>query len=279
MKRPTEPRGWLIDIEGVLVRDKSYRPVDGSVEWLQGIAASGAPFCLVSNNTTHRPQELIAALRDAGFPVGIEHLVGALGLGIDWLREHGRERLLWLGAPHLADFWREQGFDPDAADATQAVVLGVNPELEIAGLDRALPPLLDGGADLVCLHRNLFYLDAEGRRRLGPGCWAACLEAAQGAGMVVTVGKPGERIYREALKRIGVAPREALFISDDPAADLVTAGRLGMGTAFVLSGKYTDHSVLGRLEQEDWPDIVCARPADLAEADFRPRAEATEQQD
>ena len=80
---------------------------------------------------------------------------------------------------------------------------------------------------------------------------------------MVTVGKPEEKIYREGLKRIGVLPGDALFISDDPVSDLVTAGRMGMGTVFVLSGKYTDHAVLGRMEQDDWPDIVCACPADF----------------
>ena len=65
--RPVSPRGWLIDIEGVLVRDKRYQPVPGSVAWLNGLARAGAPFCLVSNNTTHRPGELIDALRQVGY--------------------------------------------------------------------------------------------------------------------------------------------------------------------------------------------------------------------
>ena len=64
-------------------------------------------------------------------------------------------------------------------------------------------------------------------------------------------------------KRVGVAPEEVIFISDDPISDLVTAGQLGMRTAFVLSGKYPDHGVLARLEENDWPDIVCSRLSDL----------------
>lgn len=263
MKQPRKPRGWLIDIEGVLVRDKSYRAVPGSVDWLNGLAAAGVPFCLVSNNTTHRPAELIAKLVEVGYHVEREHLVGALELGVRWLRERQKSRILWLGAPSLSEFWVEEGFEPDCVDACQAVVLGVNPELGVEDLDRALGPLVDQGADLLCLHRNHFYLDKESRRRLGPGAWAGCLEVLGGAGQVVTVGKPAEKIYREALKRIGVPPEEALFISDDPVADLVTAGRLGMATAFVLSGKYSDHGILGTLPQEQWPDIVCACPADL----------------
>ena len=82
---------------------------------------------------------------------------------------------------------------------------------------------------------------------------------------MVTVGKPGEAIYRQALKRVGVEPHEALFISDDPEADLITARRLGMQTAFVLSGKYADHGILGRMDEADWPHVVCACPADLAQ--------------
>jgi 4-nitrophenyl phosphatase len=263
-RRATEPRAWLIDIEGVLVRDKRYQPVDGSVAWLNGLSDRGVPFCLVSNNTTHRPEELVADLQAAGFPVTIDHLVGALGLGARWLRERNRRRIMWLGVASLADFWVEQGFEPVDEGPCEAVVLGANADLSTVDLDRALDPVLEQGADLVCLHRNLFFLDAAGNRRLGPGAWAAALEALGGAGNVVTVGKPSERIYHEALKRVGAEPAEALFISDDPVADLVTAGRLGMRTAFVLSGKYPDHGVLGRLDQEDWPDIVCSCAADLA---------------
>lgn len=264
------PRAWLIDIEGVLVRDKRYQPVPGSVDWLQGLAAAGAPYCLVSNNTTHRPTELVKALQAVGFPVTTDQLVGALSLGVEWLQERGRRRLLWLGTPRLAAFWRDEGFELVGEWPCDAVVLGVNSDLSTGDLDRALDPILEQGADLVCLHRNLFYLDGAGQRRLGPGVWAAALEALEGAGEVVTVGKPSERIYHEALKRVGVEPAEALFISDDPVADLVTAGRLGMQTAFVLSGKYPDHAVLGRMDQEDWPHIICSCPADLARGEATP---------
>ena len=263
MKRPGPVKAYLIDIEGVLVRDKRYQPVPGAVDWLTSLAASGRPYCLVSNNTTHRPCDLIGDLVRVGFPVTESHLVGALGLGMRWLRERNKDKIRWLGTPGLEDYWREEGFEIGTDRSCDAVVLGANSELEISALDDVLGPVLDEGADLLCLHRNLFYLDEAGRRRLGPGAWAAALEALGGAGQVVTVGKPSEGISREGLTRVGVAPDEALFISDDPISDLVTAGRLGMRTAFVLSGKYPDHRVLARLEEIDWPDIVCSRMSDL----------------
>lgn len=263
MKKPDVAAAYLVDIEGVLVRDKRYRPIDGAVDWMRALAGSGKPFCLVSNNTTHRPAELVDGLVRAGFPVREEHLVGALGLGMKWLRERNKTAVRWLGTPHLLDYWREQGFTPVTEGPADAVVLGVNPDLAISALDKVLGPVLDDGVDILCLHRNAFYLDDTGSRRLGPGAWAAALQEVGGSGRLVTVGKPSEAIYHEGLKRVGARPDEVLFISDDPVADLVTAGRLGMHTAFVLSGKYPDHGVLGRLEEADWPDIVCTRLSDI----------------
>ncbi len=269
MKPLNTPGAWLIDIEGVLVKDKSYQPVAGSVQWLKEIIASGVPYCLVSNNTTHTPFELIDRLSELGFPVSEDHLVGALGLGVRWLRERGRQSIHWLGNPRMTGFWQDAGFDTVTSGPCDAVVLGANSELSIANLEAALPALLDFGADLVCLHRNSFFLDDQSNRRLGPGAWAAALELVTGQGKVVTMGKPEERIYHEALKRVGVGPQEALFISDDPVADLVTAKKLGMTTVFTLSGKYTDHEILGCIEQDQWPDIIVTVAADLSVTDTK----------
>ena len=263
MKKPIVPEAYLLDIEGVLVRDKRYEPVPGAPEWLAAIRRLGRPFCLVSNNTTQRPVDLVADLVAAGFAVTSEQLVTALELGVQWLRDRGHRRLLWLGRKQLRDFWHEEGFRTVAQGQVDAVVLGANSELTVAELNAALTPLREGGADLVCLHRNPFFLDGEGLPRLGPGAWAAALETVVAAGSVVTIGKPEPLIYRAALNRLGVAVDKTLFISDDPIADLVTAGRLGMGTALVLSGKYDDTGVLGRLAEADWPDQICASCIDL----------------
>jgi HAD superfamily hydrolase (TIGR01450 family) len=190
-------------------------------------------------------------------------LVGALALGIETLQRWDKRRILWLGVHHLDDYWRENGFELVREGPTDAVILGANPELQLHDLELALPALMDHGAEIVALHRNLFYLDREGHRRLGPGAWCAALEEIVGRDRAVCIGKPSARIYRKALARLGAEPEETMFVSDDPVADLAQAKKLGMQTAFVLSGKYADHAVLGRMDQEEWPDIIADRLADL----------------
>jgi len=273
MHRPHRYTSYLVDIEGVLVRDKGYQPVAGSVPWLRQVLGRGVAVCLVSNNTTHRPAELATVLAEAGFPAADLEIVTALGLGAATLKAARKLRIVWLGLPALADFWREEGFQ--IVDATRedmpcdAVVIGANPHLQTADIEAVLPRLVAQGADLIALHRSAFYLDETGRRRLGSGAWAAALAGAVTSGRVLTIGKPEEGIYTAALKRVGATPTESLFISDDPMSDLRTARRLGLGTAFVLSGKYPDHRILGQLDQDEWPDLVCALPADIEDEVIR----------
>jgi len=262
VNRPRDIRHYLIDIEGVLVRDKCYEPIAGSVDWYNGLTDRGYDRLLVSNNTTHTPEGLAEALRGAGFDVTVDDLVTAVAAGAHLLRSWGKTRLLWLGSQSLVDWWREAGFELVEDGDCDAVVLGLNADLTVADLDRALPSLVDHGAELVALHCNLFYLDGHGERRFGPGFYSDGLTRAARREPVV-IGKPHERIYRLALEKLGGRAEQALFISDDPLSDLITAKRMGMSTAFVLSGKYPDHAVLGDMDQTEWPDLIADRPASL----------------
>ncbi|MEZ4386690.1 MAG: HAD hydrolase-like protein [Candidatus Krumholzibacteriia bacterium] len=262
MNRPL----YLIDVEGVLVVDKSYRPVAGSVAWLNGLGDRGIRWRLVSNNTTHRPDELVAALNDAGFVVPSDHLSGALTTGLAQLQREGWRRLNWLGAHRLRGWLREQGFSltDESTGACDAVVLGVSPELTLGQLDRAMTQLREG-AVLMCLHRNRFWLDRGGRPRLGPGALAAALLAAVPGARCLTAGKPEPAVYQDALKSLGGKPADALFISDDPFTDLVGARQLGIATVFVLSGKYQSADVLDELPRDQRPDLVLQRADQLSQ--------------
>lgn len=255
---------YLIDVEGVLVVDKSYRPVAGAVGWLNGLSDRGIRWRLVSNNTTSRPDEQVTALRQAGFAVDAGHVVSALVTGLELLRRERWWRLQWLGARQLRPWLTEQGFTvvDDPAAPCDAVVLGVAPDLEVAELDAALQRLQDG-AGLMCLHRNRFWVDHQGRPRLGPGAWAAALTEAVPAATCITAGKPEPAVYLDALNSLGGNPTEALFISDDPFTDLVGARKLGVATVFVLSGKYGHTAVLDELPPEFRPDLVLQRAEQL----------------
>lgn len=77
---------YLIDIEGTIVKDKSFAPIEGAVDWINSLKSESRRFVLVSNNTTHRPIDLLGLLRNSGFNVEEENLVTCVSAALNWLK-------------------------------------------------------------------------------------------------------------------------------------------------------------------------------------------------
>ena len=60
-------RSWLIDMDGVLVREE--RAIAGADRFLQALAAAGLAFLVLTNNSIYTRRDLSARLRLAGLEV------------------------------------------------------------------------------------------------------------------------------------------------------------------------------------------------------------------
>lgn len=65
--------------------------------------------------------------------------------------------------------------------------------------------------------------------------------------------KPHAKIFEEALKRLGVRAKEAIYVGDSPEEDIKGAKQLGMKTVFVASQFFPRDRLL---ESEQKPDII-----------------------
>ncbi|UCB52001.1 MAG: hypothetical protein JSV10_08415, partial [Candidatus Zixiibacteriota bacterium] len=88
---------YLVDIEGTIVKDKSYTPIDGAVEWLSSFHSSPHQFVLLSNNTTHKPEELVSLLKSKGFGVQAENLVTCMSAAVNWLKNETIKNCFVIG--------------------------------------------------------------------------------------------------------------------------------------------------------------------------------------
>jgi len=114
-------------------------------------------------------------------------------------------------------------------------------KLSFANLDTAFR-LARGGAELLAMHRNPWWLTPRGVT-LDSGAVVAGLEYALGRRARV-LGKPSPVVFRQAAAEIATdlgrrrIPSSAIaMVGDDLLADLAPARRLGMRTALVLTGK------------------------------------------
>lgn len=255
-------RGLLLDIEGVLVADKRYGAVPDAVAFIAAARAAQCPIRLITNNTTDARTRIHQMLGDAGFDFTLAEIHTCTHAAALKLRELGTRRCLVCGNQALRDIFTEAGFEVVDDAQVDAVVVGMDEQFDYARLLQVCDALLTHRAALIALHRNRLYTNAAGRRAPSVGPLVAAIEYATQVEAVM-IGKPSPAYLGGALGELGVAPGEVLCVSDDCFSDLVGARQLGMRTALVLSGKYTDARIVEKLPLPDRPDYLVPRIGDL----------------
>ncbi len=255
-------RAFLLDVEGVLVADKRYAPVEGAAEFIRQVRSAGYPLRLITNNTTDDQPTLVEKLTRAGFDFTLDELHTCTAAAVNRLRELGVRRCLVLGNQVLRRIVSDAGFEPADDSDVQAVVVGLDRELTYAKLQMACEAVSSHGAALLALHHNRHYTDADGREAPSVGAIAAAIEYGTRVDATV-IGKPSPLYFQQALDDVGVPPGDVLVVSDDPCSDLAGAKRMGMKTAFVLSGKYHDPGVIESITPAERPDVILPRIGDL----------------
>lgn len=252
---------FLIDIEGTIVKDKSYAPVEGAAEWLKRVKSSDKKFSLVSNNTTHSPEKLLSLLQSKGFELGEDNLDTCMKMSKEWLERKKIKSCFAIGNQILKDYLRKGRIKTEESSSVQAVVVGLDEKLDYRKLKIATRALIENNACLIALHSNKIFKDSRGEVAPSVGSIVKALEYASDKKALV-MGKPSVDFYRNVLRRLKSKSESCLFISDDPLSDLAGAKKLKIKTAFVLSGKY-DRSILKKLNQKSRPDFVYQKISDI----------------
>jgi 4-nitrophenyl phosphatase len=246
---------YLVDIEGTIVKDKSYAPIEGAIDWINSLVSSPHKLALVSNNTTHKPLELLVLLQNIGFNVQPENLITCMEVALNWLRQEQVKKCYVIGASHLRDYLNENGIETPSGDKVEAVLVGLDTSLDFNKLKIAVNALVKHDAPLLALHSNRLYKDEKGELSPSVGAVVQVLEYSTRKKAII-MGKPAPGIYQEAMNRFETKPENCIMISDDPLSDLAGAKKLGMKTVFVTSGKYKDKEILKSLEEKLQPDWI-----------------------
>lgn len=246
---------FLIDIEGTIVKDKSFTPIEGAVDWINSFGSSPHQFVLLSNNTTHTPEDLLKVLKNKGFDLHPENLLTCVSTALNWLKRENVESCFVIGSAQLKEYLNENGIKTPTEDRVEVALVGLDPSLDYHKLKIALNALVKNNASLLALHANRIYKDEKGELAPSVGAVVKALEYSSQKEALV-FGKPSPEIYLDALRKFKVESDSCYMISDDPLSDLAGAKRLGMKTIFVTSGKYKDEKILSNLNERLRPNWI-----------------------
>ncbi len=246
--------GVLLDIDGVLA--VSWEALPGAIGTVAWLREHSMPFRLITNTTTQTRADLARTLTDAGIEVAGDEIVTAVVATAAHLRAaHPEARVLVLSDGDATGDLDGIELVQDAADV---VVLGGAYEgFDYPTMNRIFRMLMDG-AELVAMHRNMYWRTTEGWQ-LDGGAYVAGLEEATGRRATVC-GKPSEAYFAAALEQIGVSPGRAAMVGDDLESDVLGAQAAGLTGVLVRTGKFRPED----LERSSGtPDAILDSIADL----------------
>ncbi|MGD0454139.1 MAG: HAD-IIA family hydrolase [Solirubrobacteraceae bacterium] len=229
-----EIRSWLMDMDGVLVREDQAIP--GADRFLARLRELGIPFLVLTNNSIYTRRDLTARLAASGLRVPEDAIWTSALATARFLRDQrpGGSAFV-IGEAGLTTALHEAGYTLTER-APDYVVLGETRTYSFERITRAIR-LIAGGARFIATNP-----DATGPSVDGPlpatGSVAALISRATGVEPYF-VGKPNPLMMRSALNAIDAHSETAAMIGDRMDTDIVSGLEAGMETVLVLTGVTT----------------------------------------
>lgn len=236
----SEPKNYLIDMDGVLVRGRTAIP--GAQEFIDRLRQRGAKFLIVTNNPMYTPGDLAHRLRSAGLEIPPDRIFTSAMATAQFLRSQAPGGTAYvIGESGLTSALHETGYiitdhDPDY------VVLGETMSLNLEMITRAIQ-LVASGARFIATNP-----DPSGPTETGiaPACGAvaAMIEKATGRSPLF-IGKPAPLMMRAAMNYLNVHSQNTVMVGDRMDTDIIAGIQAGMETILVLTG-VTARNQIGR---------------------------------
>ena len=224
-------KAYLIDMDGVLVRGS--RLVPGADDFVRRLHDAGAPFLVLTNNSSYTPQDLRDRLRAAGLEIQAEAIfTSAMATALFLDRQRPRGRAYVIGDSGLTTALHEAGYvvtehDPDY------VVLGETNSYSFPHIAKAAR-LVAAGARFVATNPDVSGPADDG---IVPatGALAALVTTATGV-KPFFIGKPNPLMMRSALRQLGTHSEDTVMVGDRMDTDIVAGIESGLETVLVLTG-------------------------------------------
>jgi NagD protein len=229
--RVREIRSWLMDMDGVLVREE--QPIPGAGEFLARLRANGHPFLVLTNNSMYARRDLAARLAANGLDVPEEAIWTSALATADFLEsQRPSGTAFMIGEAGLSTALHAVGYTLTERDPDY-VVLGETRTYSFERISQAIR-LIERGARFIATNP-----DPTGPTPDGPlpatGSVAALISRATGVDPYF-VGKPNPLMMRSALNAIDAHSETTVMIGDRMDTDVVSGLEAGMQTVLVLTG-------------------------------------------
>ena len=234
MSERREITSWLMDMDGVLVREEEAVP--GAQQFLSLLQEREIPFLVLTNNSIYTRRDLAARLRTSGLSVPEESIwTSALATARFLESQRPEGSAFVIGESGLTTALHESGYTLTETNPDY-VVLGETRTYSFERITRGIRLVLEGARFIATNPDNT------GPSPAGvlpaTGSVAALISRAAGVDPYF-VGKPNPLMFRSALNAIDAHSESTAMIGDRMDTDIVAGLEAGLETVLVLTGVTT----------------------------------------
>ncbi len=247
---------FLLDMDGTFYLGD--RLIDGSLDFIDRVRATGRDFLFLTNNSSHNAAFYVEKLKKMGLVIPREKVMTSGEATCEKLKElYPGRRAFVLGNEFLLEEFAEAGIEVDM-QRPEIVVIGFDTTLDYKKL-QAVCDFVRAGLPYIATHPD-FNCPTETGFMPDIGAIMAFIEASTGRRPDLVVGKPNTGIVEAVLRRTGLKTDELAMVGDRLYTDIETGLRSGMLSILVMSGETTP-DMLAAAERK--PDLVFDRLADM----------------
>ena len=247
---------FLLDMDGTFYLGD--RLIEGSLEFIERVRATGRDFLFLTNNSPHNAAFYVEKLRRMGLEIDRNRVMTSGEATCEKLHQlYPGRRAFVLGNEFLLEEFREAGIPVDMENP-EIVVIGFDTTLDYAKL-RAVCDFVRAGLPYIATHPD-FNCPTETVFMPDIGAIMAFIEASTLRRPDLIVGKPHTGIVEAALRRTGRKVSELAMVGDRLYTDIETGLRSGMLSILVMSGETTMEMLR---TSETVPDLKFDRLADM----------------
>lgn len=227
----TQPKNYLCDMDGVLVRGSQVIP--GANEFIKRLQERGAKFLVLTNNSLYTQRDLHVRLARIGLDVPIDSIyTSALATAQFLHAQHPGGTAYVIGEAGLTTALHDVGFVL-TDQAPDYVVLGETTSYSFERITIAMR-LVAAGARFIATNPDVAG-PGEGGMVPATGAVAALISAATGV-QPYYIGKPNPLIMRTALRTLDAHSEDSVMIGDRMDTDIIIGTESGLQTILVLTG-------------------------------------------
>ncbi len=224
----------FLDLDGTIYLGGDL--IDGAVDFLGRLEASGIRRFFLSNNSSKSVGQYLEKLQSLGIPSTEDDILLSTHDLLSWLDGEGVTEAYLVGTEGMREMLEAVGVNTNSK-SPQYVVLGYDTEITYEKLSTASIHL-HNGVPMVASHPDIVCPSPEGGLP-DTGAYMDLFEATTGVRPVHVCGKPNAGMILHKIEELGLRPEQCAMVGDRLYTDIEMAERAGAHGILVLSGEAT----------------------------------------